>query len=191
MSATRSTRTKDAVKSPSNPPTQAGRKVSAKAPPEVHTVLLLNGPNLGLLGRRQPELYGRTTLAEVEEDLRARCRAAGVAFEAFQHDVEGELVARIGRAFLAHEEGTIPLAGVIFNPGAYTHTSIALRDACALIAGVGVPLVEIHLSNVFAREEFRHHSHISPVALGVVCGFGARGYALALEAVLSHNGGHA
>lgn len=150
--------------------------------------VLLNGPNLGLLGRRQPHLYGTTTLADVEAQMRQRLRASGVALEAFQHDGEGELVSLLGRIFLEHEEKRVKTLGIVFNPGAYTHTSIALRDACEMLAQVGVPTIEVHVSNVFAREPFRHHSYLSPVAKGVLAGFGAHGYVLALEALLSHNG---
>lgn len=153
-------------------------------------VVLLNGPNLALLGKRQPHIYGRTTLGDVEKTLRAKCVATGVELEAFQHDVEGELVSHLGRVFLAHESRQAETLGVVFNPGAYTHTSIALRDACELVASAGIMIVEVHVSNVFAREPFRHHSHISPVAKGVICGLGVKGYELALEAILSHNGRH-
>ena len=150
--------------------------------------VLLNGPNLGLLGKRQPALYGTSTLLDVETLLRSRLASSGVVLEAFQHDVEGDLVAYLGRLFLAHESGSVRTLGIVFNPGAYTHTSIALRDACEMLAQVGVATVEVHVSNVFAREPFRHHSHLSAVAKGVVAGLGIQGYALALEALLSHNG---
>jgi 3-dehydroquinate dehydratase-2 len=158
-------------------------------------VLLVNGPNLGLLGKRQPSIYGHASLSDVEKTLRARLAlvrpAQGqppVSLDAFQHDVEGELVAHLGRAFLAHDSGAARALGLIFNPGAYTHTSIALRDACEMLGQAGIPLVEVHLSNVFARESFRHHSFLSPVAKGVIAGLGVQGYALALEALLAHNG---
>jgi 3-dehydroquinate dehydratase-2 len=153
-------------------------------------IVLLNGPNLALLGKRQPEIYGTTTLADVESTLRGKCLAAGVSLEAFQHDVEGELVSFLGRVFLAQTSGQPLTLGIIFNPGAYTHTSIALRDACEMVAAAGIPIVEVHVSNIFAREAFRHHSHISPIARGVLCGFGARGYELALDALLPQNGAH-
>lgn len=153
--------------------------------------VLLNGPNLGLLGRRQPHLYGTTTLADIQSRLQARLLGTGFHLEAFQHDIEGELVAFLGRVFLEHEEKKHLTQGLIFNPGAYTHTSIALRDACDMLAQAGIPLVEVHLSNVFAREPFRHHSYLSPVAKGVIVGLGAQGYELALEALLSHNGASA
>jgi 3-dehydroquinate dehydratase-2 len=136
-------------------------------------VVLLNGPNLNLLGTREPELYGRTTLADVESALRAIASAATppVAIEAFQSNHEGALVDKIqecrGRA-----------AGIIINPGALTHYSIALRDA---IAAGDVPTVEVHLTNIHAREEFRHHSVIAPVTVGQIAGLGADGYVLALN----------
>jgi len=157
------------------------------APAPRAQVVFLNGPNLALLGKRQPEIYGRTSLADVERELRARCAQLDVDLLAFQSDVEGELVRFLGDVFLAHDAKQVRTLGIIFNPGAYTHTSIALRDACDNLASLGVRVVETHLSNVFAREEFRHHSYLSPVALGVLCGFGTKGYVLALEALLSHN----
>lgn len=134
-------------------------------------ILVINGPNLALLGRREPEVYGRTTLAEIERTLRADARRLGVEVEFFQSDCEGELVQRIGTA-----EGRAE--GIILNPGAYTHTSIALRDA---IAAVGLPCVEVHLSNPAAREEFRHRSYTAGVCVGQISGFGADSYRLALE----------
>ena len=167
---------------------RSGAPAPAAGKAQTARVVLLNGPNLALLGRRQPHIYGTRTIADVERTLRARCVATGVELVAFQSDVEGELVRYLGEVFLAHTEGRAPTLGIVFNPGAYTHTSIALRDACENLAGAGVPVVETHVSNVFAREPFRHHSYISAVALGVVCGFGVKGYELALEAVLSHNG---
>lgn len=140
-------------------------------------VLLLNGPNLNLLGTREPATYGCTTLADVEAMFRTEAKALGLKAECFQSNHEGELVDRL------HEAGRDCAAGksigVVFNPGAYTHTSIALHDA---IASVGdLPVVEVHISNVYAREAFRHHSFISPVAAGIVAGFGVDGYWLALQ----------
>jgi 3-dehydroquinate dehydratase II len=144
--------------------------------PATPLVLVLNGPNLGMLGRRQPEIYGRATLADVERLCRTRARALGLALECRQSDAEHELIRWIhgarGRA-----------AGIVINAGAYTHTSIALMDALAVAE---VPAVEVHLSNVYRREAFRHVSYISKVALGVICGFGPTGYALALEALALH-----
>jgi 3-dehydroquinate dehydratase-2 len=142
-------------------------------------ILVLNGPNLNLLGTREPAVYGATTLADVE----ALCRDAGVVrgaeVQCRQSNHEGQLIDWIHEAGVAHREGR--LAGVVFNAGAYTHTSVALHDA---IKGAGVPLIEVHISNVHARESFRHHSYLSPVAAGIVVGFGVDGYVLAIEGLL-------
>lgn len=137
-------------------------------------ILVLNGPNLGLLGTREPEIYGRTTLADIIADVRAAAAARGVELDAFQSDVEGELVAAIGRARGVYD-------GIIMNPAAYTHESVALHDA---IKAVGIPTVEVHLSNVYAREGYRHESITAGVCVGQICGFGAKGYILALDALL-------
>ncbi|MGE0253810.1 MAG: type II 3-dehydroquinate dehydratase [Alphaproteobacteria bacterium] len=134
---------------------------------------VLNGPNLNMLGTREPEVYGRETLADIERACAAAAAAAGFALEFRQTNIEGELVGWVQQARGA-------AAGVIVNAGAYTHTSVALHDALRLL---DVPVVEVHLSNVFAREAFRHHSYISPLALGVICGFGGHGYVLAIEAL--------
>ncbi len=142
------------------------------------TIFILNGPNLNLLGRREPEVYGATTLADIGASCRARGEALGLAVDFRQTNMEGELVSWI------HEAGTAA-SGIILNAGAYTHTSVALLDA---LKAVDVPAVEVHLSNVFARESFRHHSYISPAALGVICGFGGLGYELALAALAAHLG---
>ena len=142
----------------------------------MSTVLILNGPNLNLLGTREPAVYGRATLADVEDLCRAEGDRLGVAIEFRQSNSEGELVDLIhgaGRRVTAGD-----LIGVVLNPGAYGHTSIALADA---ISATGVPVVECHISNVHAREPFRHHSYISAVARGIVVGFGIHGYALALQ----------
>lgn len=138
-----------------------------------HTVFVLNGPNLNLLGTREPAVYGSTTLADVEAMVRAAGDGLGLAIDFRQSNHEGVLVDWI-------HEARERAAGIVMNPGAYTHTSIALHDA---IKGVGLPLIEVHISNVFAREAFRHHSYVSPVAAGVLCGFGPYGYVLALEAL--------
>lgn len=138
-------------------------------------ILLLNGPNLALLGTREPEIYGRTTLADIVALVTAAACEKGIAVDAFQSDVEGELVAAIGRARGVYD-------GIILNPAAYTHTSVALHDA---IKASGVPTVEVHLSNVYAREGYRHESLTAGVCAGQICGFGPTGYVLALEA-LSH-----
>ena len=138
-------------------------------------ILLLNGPNLALLGTREPEIYGRTTLADIVALVTAAACEKGIAVDAFQSDVEGALVAAIGRARGVYD-------GIILNPAAYTHTSVALHDA---IKASGVPTVEVHLSNVYAREGYRHESLTAGVCAGQICGFGPTGYVLALEA-LSH-----
>jgi len=139
-------------------------------------ILLLNGPNLGRLGKRQPAVYGTATLADVERSVRKRAKVYGAKINALQSDIEGILVSRIGSS-----EGIYD--GIIFNPGAYTHTSIALRDA---LQSVQVPCVEVHLSNTAAREEFRLISHTAAVCLGQISGFGVLGYELALIALVDY-----
>ena len=139
-------------------------------------ILILNGPNLNLLGTREPATYGSTTLTDVEALCKAEGARLGYEVECFQSNWEGALLDKIheyGRLYKAGEA-----LGCVFNPGAFTHTSIALHDA---IKGTGLPVVEIHISNVHAREAFRHHSFISPVAKGTVVGLGIQGYALALQ----------
>jgi 3-dehydroquinate dehydratase-2 len=140
-------------------------------------ILYLNGPNLNLLGTREPEKYGRTTLAEIEANVRKRAESFGAAIEFRQSNVEGELVSWIQQA-----KGNFDW--IILNAAAYTHTSIALRDA---IAAIQVPTIEIHLSNVHAREEFRHKSLIAPVCRGQITGFGEHSYLLAFEAAVTAN----
>ncbi|MBM3516629.1 MAG: type II 3-dehydroquinate dehydratase [Alphaproteobacteria bacterium] len=137
------------------------------------TILVLNGPNLNLLGEREPEIYGRETLRDIEAALQARAAELGVAIAVRQSNHEGELVDWIQEA-----RGTA--SGIILNAGAYTHTSLAIADALRLCS---LPVIEVHLSNVFRREPFRHRSFISPIARGVICGLGARGYLFALEAL--------
>jgi 3-dehydroquinate dehydratase II len=139
-------------------------------------VLMLNGPNLNLLGQREPGLYGGQSLASIEADLHQQAAALGIALDCFQSNHEGELVERI---HAAHSD----VNGILINAGAYTHTSIALRDA---LLAVAIPFVELHLSNVHARESFRHHSVMADRALGVICGFGPVSYALALEGLVRH-----
>jgi len=141
----------------------------------VAKILVLHGPNLNLLGTREPEIYGCATLAEIDADLAARAQAAGHALTSFQSNAEHELVERVQRT---REDGT---SFVLINPGAFTHTSIALRDA---FAAVGVPFIEVHLSNIHAREAFRRHSYLSDLAAGVICGLGPIGYGLALAAAI-------
>jgi 3-dehydroquinate dehydratase-2 len=140
-------------------------------------LLLLNGPNLGQLGRREPAIYGTTSLDDVESLLRTRASAAGHDLVAFQSDSEAQLIQRV---HAARDEG---VAVILFNPAAFTHTSIALRDA---LLSVQVPFIELHLSNVAAREAFRHHSYFADIALGTIAGFGVASYELALEAALRH-----
>lgn len=138
-------------------------------------VLVLHGPNLNLLGTREPEVYGATTLAQIDDDLRQIAQEAGVALESYQSNHEGALVDRIQAA---GRDGT---RFIIINPAAYTHTSVAIRDA---LAAVAVPFVEVHLSNIHKRESFRHHSYLSDLAVGVICGLGPTGYRLALQYAL-------
>jgi len=139
-------------------------------------LLVLHGPNLNLLGTREPKHYGSTTLAEINLALAKRAEAAGVNLESFQSNHEGALIERV------HAAGQQGVSYMIVNPAAYTHTSVALRDA---IAGTGIPFIEVHLSNVHAREAFRHHSYFSDLAIGVITGLGSEGYLLALEYLLS------
>ncbi len=137
------------------------------------SVLVLNGPNLNMLGVREPRIYGSTTLDEVESACQERAEQLGLVVDFRQSNLEGELVSWIQQARTEHD-------GVIINAGAYTHTSIAILDALTLAE---LPVIEVHLSNIFARESFRHQSYISAVAKGVICGFGPTGYLLALEAM--------
>ncbi|MCF4099845.1 type II 3-dehydroquinate dehydratase [Maritalea mediterranea] len=137
---------------------------------------ILNGPNLNLLGTREGSIYGYVTLADIEKNCREECARLGVELEFAQSNHEGELVDLIQRAGESAD-------GIIINPAAYTHTSVAIHDA---IRAVNLPVVEVHLSNIYAREDFRHHSYVSPVALGTICGFGPAGYILALGALTSH-----
>ena len=144
----------------------------------MKTLLVLNGPNLNLLGTREPAVYGATTLADVEAMCREAGTRLGFAVDCRQSNHEGVLIDAIHEAGRAFAAGT--QAGVVLNAGAYTHTSVALHDA---IKGAAVPVIELHISNVHAREAFRHHSWISPVAAGIIVGFGVDGYVLALEAL--------
>lgn len=140
--------------------------------------LILHGANLNLLGTREPQVYGAETLTEINARLHALAQELGVSIRCFQSNHEGELIEALHGARAWAD-------GVVFNPGAFTHTSIALRDA---IAAIGIPVVEVHLSNVVAREEFRHRSLIAPVCLGSIAGFGWQSYALALRALAERNG---
>jgi 3-dehydroquinate dehydratase-2 len=136
-------------------------------------VLVLNGPNLNLLGTREPATYGAETLAQIEAAVMTEGEALGLAVTTRQSNHEGELVTWI-------QEARKEFEAIVINPAAYSHTSVAIHDA---IRAVGLPVVEVHLSNIHAREPFRHHSYVSPVALGVICGFGSAGYRLALRAL--------
>lgn len=142
----------------------------------MNSVLVLNGPNLNLLGQRQPDVYGSTTLADIEAMCMAHGEKTGLSVTCFQSNHEGTLIDAIHEAKGVHD-------GIVLNAGAYTHTSVALMDA---IASVELPVIELHLSNIHAREAFRHKSYIASVALGQICGFGARGYILALDALVGH-----
>jgi 3-dehydroquinate dehydratase-2 len=144
-------------------------------------ILVVNGPNLNLLGTREPQTYGSTTLAEIEQALTDKAAATGISLSCFQSNHEGAIVERIHQA---RDEKTDFL---LINPAAFTHTSVAIRDS---IAGVGIPFVEIHLSNVHKREAFRHHSYFSDLAEGVICGFGWRGYLYALDFALERLARH-
>ena len=139
----------------------------------MYKLLLLNGPNLNLLGKREPEVYGHETLADVVARTANKAKQLGHSLQDFQSNAEHELVDRI------HQAKSEDIDMIIFNPGAFTHTSISLRDA---LLGVEIPFIEVHLSNVFAREEFRQHSYLSDIAVGVITGMGAIGYELAVEA---------
>ncbi len=141
------------------------------------SLLLINGPNLNLLGRREPEIYGAATLAEIEARICAHGATVGLETTCFHSNAEAALVERV------HEAGTAGTDFIVINPGAYTHTSIALRDA---FLGVAIPFIEIHISNVFAREAFRHRSYLSDIAVGVICGLGVQGYELAVSAAATH-----
>ena len=141
--------------------------------PTVDKVLVLNGPNLNMLGSREPEIYGRQTLAEIETACGDKAAELGFAIDFRQSNNEGEIVGWI-------QQAGADASGVIINPAAYTHTSIAIMDA--LLQCV-CPVIEIHLSNIFQRESFRHHSYVSPAAHGVICGFGSNSYLLALDAM--------
>ena len=140
------------------------------------SILVLHGPNLNLLGTREPEVYGRTTLPQIDADLAQMAAHAGAALHCLQSNHEGVLIDRIHEARL---DGT---EFIVINPGGLTHTSVALRDA---LASVALPFIEVHLSNIHRREPFRHHSYLSDLAVGVICGLGADGYRLALQHALS------
>ena len=138
-------------------------------------ILVLNGPNLNLLGTREPEHYGKTALDDINQDLAEQANKAGHTLESYQSNAEHELVDRI------HQAAADGVAFIIINPAAFTHTSVAIRDA---LAGVSIPFIEVHLSNIYAREDFRHQSYFSDIAVGVISGLGAQGYELALGAAM-------
>lgn len=140
----------------------------------TNKILVIHGPNLNLLGRREPGIYGQKTLTHINAQLKELAGKMDVELKIVQSNHEGEIVSFIG-------DNADWADGIVINPAAYTHTSVAIRDA---IAAVGLPTVEVHLSNVFSREEFRHFSYISPVATGVICGFGAESYTLAIRAIM-------
>ncbi len=139
-------------------------------------LLVLHGPNLNLLGAREPDIYGRETLADINTRLAQRAQATGHDLAWYQSNAEHELIGRI------HQARDEQIAFILINPGAFTHTSVALRDA---LAAVDIPFIEVHMSNVHAREPFRHHSYLSDLAVGVICGFGSDSYRLALEAAVA------
>jgi 3-dehydroquinate dehydratase-2 len=139
------------------------------------TIAIINGPNLNLLGSREPGVYGSTTLAELEADLMATGEELGIDVVCYQKNGEGELIE------LLHDLARAGVDGVVINAGAYTHTSVGIRDA---LSGTSLPFIEVHISNVYAREEFRHHSYLSDIASGVIVGLGTRGYELGLVALV-------
>ena len=140
-------------------------------------ILLLNGPNLNLLGTREPEVYGNTTLTDIEQSAIQQAKVAGSDLVCFQSNHEGALIDRI------HQARSENVSAIVFNPGGLTHTSVALRDA---LSGVAIPFIEVHISNIHQREEFRHHSYLSAIASGVICGFGVAGYRLAVDHALTN-----
>ncbi|MGY8861083.1 MAG: type II 3-dehydroquinate dehydratase [Pseudomonadales bacterium] len=138
-------------------------------------ILLLNGPNLNLLGKREPGIYGNLTLAQIESQCQSKCQQAGISLDCKQSNAEHMLIEAV------HEAQEHDVQFIIINPAAYTHTSVALRDA---LLGVNIPFIEVHLSNVHQREAFRHHSYLSDIAEGVICGLGADGYYFAIDAAI-------
>ena len=162
-------------KAPASKAAKSGTSAEQSSGANKKNILVLHGPNLNLLGTREPEHYGRDTLADIDARLKKRAKAAGASLSTFQSNAEVELVERVQHA---RNEG---VTFILINPAAFTHTSVALRDA---LSAVGIPFIEVHLSNVFARESFRHHSYFSDVAVGVISGLGALGYELALDYVL-------
>jgi len=143
--------------------------------PKKHSILIIQGPNLNLLGSREPEVYGKVTLDQIHAHLKTLAKSAEVELDTYQSNHEGELIDRVQKAKM---DG---VAFIVINPGGFTHTSVALRDA---LAGVAIPFIEVHLSNIHQREDFRKHSYFSDIATGVICGLGPIGYELALQAAL-------
>ena len=141
-------------------------------------ILLINGPNLNLLGNRENSIYGNETLEDIEKKMSEICKENSISFSSFQSNAEHEIVEKI------HSAKDENVSKIIMNPGAFTHSSISIRDA---LIGVGIPFFEIHISNIFAREEFRHKSYFSDIAEGVVCGMGTKGYEFALEKAINSN----
>lgn len=139
-------------------------------------ILVINGPNLNMLGKREPDIYGTLTLDDINKNLYEYSFSLSANIEIYQSNCEGEIVSKIQSALNKAD-------GIIINPGAYTHSSIAIRDA---LSAVNLPAIEVHLSNIYKREEFRHHSYIAPVCVGQICGFGAQGYKLALDAMINY-----
>jgi len=143
---------------------------------QIGSILVIQGPNLNLLGTREPEIYGHETLDDIHRQLHSQAQESGVHLDTFQSNHEGEVIDRI------HQAKKDGVQFIIINPGGYSHTSVAIRDA---LVGVSIPFIEVHLSNIHQREPFRHHSYFSDVAVGVICGLGSIGYRLALEAVIA------
>jgi 3-dehydroquinate dehydratase-2 len=158
-------------------PTSKGGKVRSSSAPGTKKVLVLHGPNLNLLGTREPQIYGGQTLKDIESRLEAQAAAAGIKLDSFQSNSEAELIERI------HQARLVGVDFILINPAAFTHTSVALRDA---LAAVCIPFIEVHLSNIHAREPFRRHSYFSDLAVGTICGLGARSYEYALAHAIAH-----
>ncbi|WGL58932.1 3-dehydroquinate dehydratase [Pigmentibacter sp. JX0631] len=154
----------------------------------MNTVLVINGPNLGILGKRQPHIYGSKTLTNILDEMKNLAKEKKIKIEDIQNNVEGEIINFLNEKFLEYctskkEVNKKRLIGIIINPAGYTHTSVALRDALEVFKQENIPIYEVHLSNIFAREDFRHKSYISPIANGVVSGLGSYGYIAALQKI--------
>ena len=160
---------------PKHTPNPAAPKAAARTKPGPKKILVLHGPNLNLLGNREPEIYGRESLADIDRRLIAQAKEAGAKLSCFQSNHEGALIDRVQQSWKEQ------VNFIIINPAGFTHTSVALRDA---LAGVAIPFIEVHLSNIHAREPFRRHSYFSDQAAGTICGLGSRGYELALQFIL-------